>query len=70
MRYQKVTITLREDIMEKINMVMQANAIDRSAAISMMLQRAPLATLLPPDDLAKLEERLAKLASDDKNENP
>ncbi len=70
MKYQKVTITLREDIIEKINMVMRANAIDRSAAISMMLQRAPLSSILPPDDLAKLEERLTKLSADEQDENP
>lgn len=68
MKYQKVTISLREDIIEKIKMVMEANAIDRSAAVSMMLQRAPLNSMLPPDYLTKLEERLAKLEQMNKPE--
>ena len=70
MKYQKVTISLREDIIEKIKMVMEANAIDRSAAVSMMLQRAPLNSMLPPDYLAKLEERLAKLEPSEPQDSP
>ena len=48
MAYVKLSITVTEELNEKIELVMQANGINRSAAISMMLSRVNLKDCLPP----------------------
>ena len=44
----KLSITLPQDLNDKVELVMQANRINRSAAISMMLSRVNLKDCLPP----------------------
>lgn len=47
-KYVKMSITLRQELATMIEVVMDANNIDRSSAIAMMLSRVNIKDLLPP----------------------
>ncbi len=47
-RYVKFSLSLREDLYAQVEQVMEANKIDRSSAIAMMLSRVNIKDLLPP----------------------
>ena len=52
----KLTITLPPHVYSRLEQVMKANGIDRSAAVAMCITRVDLAQLLPPGWEDKAED--------------